>query len=117
MRSRRVAVCVGVSFLLLLVVGTCTPLLVGILRVLPAHCDLFFHALSHAALVIAVALATRIPTPVIFVASVLLAVCIECIQAVFIAGRTGSVEDVCAASLGSLAILMRPTEVSSQLPI
>lgn len=101
-----------VVVLTVLLVGSWTSWMMGVLDALPPHADLVLHACSHAALVITLALATRIGAPLIFACSVGLAIVVEVTQGVYVPGRTASVDDIVAATLGSTAVFARQKVVS-----
>lgn len=109
MARRRVGILVGifgVITLVALLIGSFTPAFLCVLRVLPPHADLFFHALSHAILVVVLGTSTSISALSIFFLSTVLAVVVEGMQSAVVVHRSGSLEDIGAALFGSLAVFI-----------
>lgn len=88
----------------LLVLGTCTTYFRGVLKKLPTNSDLLFHLAGHSVFVLCLIGLTRLTALVVFAISVGFAIFIECIQYLFVKGRSAQFIDIIAAAIGSCVV-------------
>lgn len=115
MSARRAAWGVGVvAITLLLLLGTLTPALSSVSRVLPDRFDLILHFILHA--VLSLMLLRAIPTLAPAGAcgtSAVLALAVEGLQALQKRGRTASAADAAAGVVGASAAFVQSVDVAA----